>query len=64
MAYSNILRPNQARQRLGLGKTKFWALVKGDPTFPKLIELGPRARGVFEDELNAWAESRRSKAVR
>jgi predicted DNA-binding transcriptional regulator AlpA len=63
MARGNILRPKQAQKKLSIGNTKFWDLVRADPTFPRLINLGPRTRAQYEDELDAWLESKRSQAV-
>ena len=55
----NILRPKKAQQKLGIGRTQFYELRKQDPTFPKFVTLGARARGQFEHELDAWLESKR-----
>jgi excisionase family DNA binding protein len=45
-----ILRPREARQRLGIGNTRFYELVNEGKI--RLVRLGPRAVGVIEDELD------------
>jgi len=55
-----ILRPKDARRKLGIGNTKYYDLNKTDPTFPKDVILGKRARGKLEHELDAWLESKRA----
>jgi predicted DNA-binding transcriptional regulator AlpA len=60
----NILRPRAAQKKLGIGHSQFYDLRRKDPTFPKFVILGERARGQFEHELDAWAESRREKPER
>lgn len=52
-----ILRPADAARKLSLGKTSFYELAKHDPTFPRAIVLGSRARGYSENELDAWVAS-------
>lgn len=54
-----ILRPKDARAKLGIGRTMYYELQKADPTFPRDVILGERARGKFEHELDAWLESKR-----
>ena len=55
-----ILRPKAAIVKLGIGHTMYYELQKTDPSFPKDVILGIRARGKFDDELDAWLESRRA----
>jgi len=55
----NVLRPKDAIAKLGIGRTMYYELQKSDPTFPKDVILGERARGKFEHELDAWLESKR-----
>jgi prophage regulatory protein len=59
---AKILRPKVAQAKLGIGHTKYYELNKNDPTFPKDIILGSRARGKLEHELDAWIESKREGA--
>lgn len=54
-----MVRPKDARLKLGIGNTKFYELKKHDPTFPKPVILGEHARGYYEHELDAWLESKR-----
>jgi predicted DNA-binding transcriptional regulator AlpA len=53
-----ILRTAEAAKKLSLGKTSFYELQKNDPTFPRAIVLGERARGYSERELDVWLASR------
>ena len=59
-----VLRPKDAREKLGIGNTKFYELKKGDPTFPKPLMLGEHARGYFDHELDDWLESKREGGAR
>jgi hypothetical protein len=68
---ANILRPQAARRKLGVGKTKFRDFVlydESDPYVPgtdkqvrrvRFILLGERAVGFFEDELDVLIEDLR-----
>jgi predicted DNA-binding transcriptional regulator AlpA len=51
-----ILRPAQVAKKLGVGKTSFYALVKG-MGFPRAIILGKHARGYSENEVDAWIKA-------
>ena len=53
-----VLRPRKIQEKLGIGKTTYYDLNKNDPTFPKDVLLGKRARGKFEDEVDSWLESK------
>jgi len=55
-----FLRPKQAAQLLGVGRTKFWMLSK-EPDFPSAIRLGARLKVWAKRELEAWALSRRAR---
>lgn len=50
-----VLRLPEACAKTGLNRTSLYA----DPTFPKPIKLGPRARGWVEAEIDEWIESKR-----
>ncbi|UQX80149.1 AlpA family phage regulatory protein [Mannheimia haemolytica] len=57
-----IIRPLQARQKLGVGKTTFqdWQNPKSKryrPDFPKKIQLGANSVGYLESEINAFIQS-------
>ena len=52
-----ILRAAEAAQKLGLGRTSFYSLLK-EKDFPRPIALSARARGYSERELDAWLASR------
>ena len=70
MSGKRILRPAAARKELGMGKTKFHEDYRytpgGDEFVPgttirrlKPVQLGKRAIGFFEDEIDALRESLR-----
>ena len=56
-----ILRHKAAQKKIGVGNTHYHGVLQKDPTFPRDVVLGKRARGKFEDELDEWLESRRVK---
>ena len=51
-----ILRHKTAMQLMDVGATKFYEILKEDPTFPASVILGKRARGIFSDDLQAWMD--------
>lgn len=53
-----IIRSTKAHAVIGLGQTQFKALRRTDPTFPKPIPLGARARGFLLEEIDAWLAAR------
>ena len=56
------LRRDQVLQKTGLGRTTQHNLEKaGD--FPRHFLLTPRCAVWFEDEIDAWLEDRRAKAI-
>lgn len=55
--------PSEARQLLKTGDAGLRRLEKTDPTFPRVIRISSRKRLYRVDELIAWAESRREKAL-
>lgn len=56
------LRRDQVLQKTGLGRTTQHNLEKaGD--FPRHFLLTPRCAVWFEDEIDAWLEERRAKAL-
>jgi len=54
-----VYRASMTPKALGVGKTKFYEIVNSDSTFPKEIELGPRARAYLVAEIDEWLESRK-----
>ena len=52
-----ILRLPTVMGRTGLTRSMVYALIK-DSQFPHSINLGPRAVGWLESEINAWIASR------
>lgn len=53
-----VLRTAPAAAYIGAGTTLFWTLRRTDPSFPKPIILGTRARGYRRSDLDAWIERR------
>ncbi|WP_410497709.1 helix-turn-helix transcriptional regulator [Chitinibacter sp. S2-10] len=58
-----IVRPAEAQRITGLPRSVFYAKQKindhlYDPTFPKSVKLGARARGYILQELQSWIEAR------
>ena len=51
---TKCLTPKNAWQKLDKKKSWFWDNVANDPTFPKLIYIGPRSPVLLEHELDAW----------
>jgi prophage regulatory protein len=59
----NILRTKEATKKVGLGPTTLYYMRtpsnrRFDASWPKPIRLGPNAIGYYEDELDAWLQSR------
>lgn len=53
---AKVLRMKETWLRLGISRSKGYELMRDDPTFPKQIALGPRARGILSAHLDAWIE--------
>lgn len=68
-----ILRRKQVEERTGLSRSTIYARLKPsskrpgdfDPTFPRPVQLGARAVGWVESEIDAWLAARieRSRAM-
>lgn len=56
------LRREQVLQKTGLKRTTQYNLEKGGD-FPRRVMLTPRLAVWFEDEIDAWLEDRRAKAL-
>jgi prophage regulatory protein len=52
-----ILRHSQVRIRTGLSRCAIYNRVKAK-TFPQPIQLGPRAVGFLQSEIDAWIADR------
>lgn len=54
-----ILRKSAVCQRVGLSPVQVWRKAT-DPEddFPELIQLGPNSVGWYENEIDAWIDSR------
>lgn len=52
-----ILRRKQVEERTGLSRSTIYLRIQ-DGTFPRPINLGARAVGWLENEIEAWLASR------
>ncbi len=50
---SYILRRKEVEKRTGLSRSTIYLYIQ-DGTFPKPINLGPRAVGWLDNEIDAW----------
>lgn len=53
----NILRRKQVEQRTGLSRSTIYLQIK-EGSFPRPINLGPRAVGWLESEVDTWLNER------
>ena len=53
-----IVRPRHAAAKLGVSRATLYRFI-GTPGFPVAIQIGARAVGFLEGELDAWLASRR-----
>ena len=52
-----ILRPNAVSEKVGLSKTTIWRRER-DGDFPRRLQLGGKAVGWHESEVDEWIETR------
>ncbi len=57
----SILRLPQVKARTGLSRSLIYLLIK-EGKFPKQVNLGDRAVGWLESEIDSWIESRIKKS--
>jgi prophage regulatory protein len=62
-AAPKIIRRKQVEARIGLSRTTIYQQLK-DGTFPRPINLGPRAVGWIESEVDAWVDAHIQKSRR
>lgn len=55
--HPRIIRKRELHQRVGYSDVHIWRLEKAGQ-FPKRIQLGPRAVGWLESEVDAWIQAR------
>jgi len=53
-----VIRLDQVQARLGLAKGTIYLKLKEDSSFPKPINLGGRAVGWIESEIDEWLVER------
>lgn len=56
-ASRRVLRRPEVTARTGLGKSSLYAQMQAG-TFPRSVNLGPRAVGWIESEIDAWIDDR------
>ena len=56
-AHSRILRDPEVRARTQLSRVQRWRGVR-EGTFPAPVQLGPRAIGWYEGDIEAWLANR------
>jgi len=52
-----LLRLPEVLDRVGYRRSKVYSLIK-EKRFPRPVELGPKARGFLESEVDAWIAER------
>jgi prophage regulatory protein len=57
MSSTKILRLRDVRERIGLGTSSIYSLMAADK-FPRPVQLGIRAVGWIEDEIDAFVAQR------
>ena len=57
-----LLRLQSVKAATGLGRSSIYAL-EASGTFPKRVAIGPRAVAWRESEIQAWINSRQTKAA-
>lgn len=55
-----IWRPGPLAEKLGVSRMTLNRWYQQDPTFPRKIQLGRRAVGFRESEIEAWLDSRQT----
>jgi prophage regulatory protein len=60
---ARIIRLPEVAEKTGLGKSTVWLFVsRGE--FPAPVELGVRARGWREEQVDAWIAERPARSTR
>lgn len=63
MSRRRIIRRAEVEVLTGLSHATIYRKLKNPAeNFPRPVELGPNSTGWFEDEVEAWLESRRVPA--
>jgi predicted DNA-binding transcriptional regulator AlpA len=60
-----LIRAKRVREEKfdGMSEAAFWELRKGCRTFPKAIAITSRTVAFYEDEVDAWLETRRQASA-
>jgi prophage regulatory protein len=59
VAQTRIIRLKEVKRRVGLSRSSIYAFLK-ENRFPRSIQLGARAVGWLESEIDKWIEDRLS----
>jgi prophage regulatory protein len=67
--HPTIIRRQQVEARTGLSRSAIYARLRRnpkrphdyDPTFPRPVQIGPRAVGWIASEVDAWIEARTAR---
>ena len=54
----SILRIGAVCQRIGVGKSTIYRMLKTGPEFPRPVQIGEQATGWYASEIAAWIASR------
>ena len=60
---AQIIRLKKLKDKIGLSRTAIYEKLNPkspyyDPRFPRSIQIGPRARGFIESEVDTWLQHR------
>ena len=57
------IRPARIAEKLGVSLPTLWRYHRTDASFPRMFKLTAGATVCFEDEIDAWVQSRRTAAL-
>ena len=58
-----LMRPEDVVRMAGCGFSFYYDVLRRDPAFPPVIEIGPRAVGHWSDLVEAYFEARAQRRV-
>ena len=53
-----FISPSEIHHAIGISRSNAYALLKSDPSFPKLKKLSPGRTAWLFDDLKTWASKR------
>jgi prophage regulatory protein len=54
-----VIRLGDAARRLGVSRSGLYGIKQRDPSFPQKINIGVRAVGFIEQDLEGWINSKK-----